>query len=157
MDDEKRLVLMRGIPGSGKSTLAKQIAGDKGVIYSTDDFFMVNGQYVYDVKMIGKYHQKNFERTVLAMQKSIPLIIIDNTNIKLWEMRKYVEEAQKYQYQVEVKQPQTDWAFNHKVCAKKNSHGVPEDKIKIMRDNYEPFNSLEDILQAKDNFGKKRR
>ena len=58
---------------------------------STDDFFMVNGQYVYDVKMIGKYHEKNFERTVLAMQKSIPLIVIDNTNIKLWEMRKYVE------------------------------------------------------------------
>lgn len=82
---------MRGVPGSGKSTLAKQIAGEKGVIYSTDDFFMVKGEYVYDVKMIGKYHEKNFERTVLAMQKSIPLIVIDNTNIKLWEMRKYVE------------------------------------------------------------------
>ena len=47
---------MRGVPGSGKSTLAKRIAGDNGVIYSTDDFFMVKGEYVYDVKMIGKYH-----------------------------------------------------------------------------------------------------
>jgi adenylate kinase family enzyme len=43
---------MRGLPGSGKSTKAKKIAGEHGVIYSTDDFFMVNGQYVYDVKMI---------------------------------------------------------------------------------------------------------
>lgn len=84
MDDEKKLVLMRGVPGSGKSTQAKKIAGEKGVIYSTDDFFMVKGQYVYDVKMIGKYHEKNFDRTVLAMQKGIPLIVIDNTNVKLW-------------------------------------------------------------------------
>lgn len=44
---------MRGLPGSGKSTKAKKIAGELGVIYSTDDFFMVNGQYVFDGKMIG--------------------------------------------------------------------------------------------------------
>ena len=43
---------MRGLPGSGKSTLAKKIAGNAGVVYSTDDFFMVNGQYMYDPKMI---------------------------------------------------------------------------------------------------------
>ena len=43
---------MRGLPGSGKSTKAKKIAGEHGVIYSTDDFFMVNGVYVYDAKMI---------------------------------------------------------------------------------------------------------
>lgn len=53
MDAQKKLVIMRGLPGSGKSTLAKKIAGNSGVVYSTDDFFMVNGQYVYDSKMIG--------------------------------------------------------------------------------------------------------
>ena len=50
------LVLMRGLPGSGKSTKANKIAGEKGIVYSTDDFFMVDGKYVYDVKMIGEYH-----------------------------------------------------------------------------------------------------
>ena len=43
---------MRGLPGSGKSTKAKKIAGDVGVIFSTDDFFMVDGQYKFDPKMI---------------------------------------------------------------------------------------------------------
>lgn len=59
MDKEKKLFLMRGMPGSGKSTLAKKLAGQGGVVYSTDDFFMKNGQYVYDAKMIGEYHNKN--------------------------------------------------------------------------------------------------
>jgi NEDD4-binding protein 2 len=69
MDKEKKLVLMRGMPGSGKSTLAKKLAGQGGVIYSTDDFFMKNGQYVYDPKMIGEYHNKNLERTIEAFKK----------------------------------------------------------------------------------------
>lgn len=80
----KTLILMRGLPGSGKSTKAKILAGPQGLIFSTDDFFMVNGHYVYDPKMIGDYHKKNLERTVKAMLEEKPLIVIDNTNIKLW-------------------------------------------------------------------------
>ena len=59
---------MRGLPGSGKSTKAKKIAGHFGIVYSTDDFYMVNGEYKYDPKMIGEYHEKNFKRTVEAME-----------------------------------------------------------------------------------------
>ena len=50
---------MRGVPGSGKSTLAKELAGKNGIIYSTDDFFMQNGLYVFDAKMIGHNHEQN--------------------------------------------------------------------------------------------------
>jgi adenylate kinase family enzyme len=59
---------MRGVPGSGKSTKAKQLAGIKGLIYSTDDFFMKNGDYVYDPSKIGEYHDRNLERTVKSMK-----------------------------------------------------------------------------------------
>jgi hypothetical protein len=51
---------------------------------------MVDGKYLYDGKMIVEYHGKNLERTVKALQQGKPLIIVDNTNIKLWEMKKYV-------------------------------------------------------------------
>ena len=44
---------MRGLPGSGKSTLARKIADKTGLVYSTDDFFMINGEYVFEPKMIG--------------------------------------------------------------------------------------------------------
>ena len=63
-EEVRELVLMRGLPGSGKSTKAKKIAGERGVIYSTDDFFMVNGEYKYNPKMIVEYHENNFKRTV---------------------------------------------------------------------------------------------
>lgn len=43
---------MRGLPGSGKSTTAKKLAGSEGVVYSTDDFFMVKGKYQYDSSKI---------------------------------------------------------------------------------------------------------
>ena len=39
-EEERTLILMRGVPGSGKSTKAKLLAGNKGVVYSTDDFFI---------------------------------------------------------------------------------------------------------------------
>ena len=54
---------------------------------------MVKGEYMYDPKMIVQYHQNNLERTIKAMEEGIKLIVIDNTNIKLWEMKKYVLEA----------------------------------------------------------------
>lgn len=59
---------MRGVPGSGKSTKAKKLAGSSGLVFSTDDFFMVKGEYVYNQKMIGEYHDRNFQRTFQAMQ-----------------------------------------------------------------------------------------
>jgi predicted kinase len=70
------------------------------------------------------------------MKQQKELIIIDNTNIKLWEMRRYVEAAIENGYEVQIKMPETDWAFNYKKCAKKNSHGVPEDTLKNMVNNF---------------------
>jgi hypothetical protein len=45
---------------------------------------MVNGKYQFDAKLLGDNHDKNYKRAVQAMQDSHPLIIIDNTNVKLW-------------------------------------------------------------------------
>ncbi len=140
---------MRGVPGSGKSTKAKKISNGSGLIFSTDDFFIVKGEYIYDPKMIGQYHEQNFERTLKAMKEATPLIIIDNTNVKLWEMKKYVEAADQNGYHVQIEEPETQWAWNHKICSKKNSHGVPEDKIKIMIDNFQTFKALDEIREAK--------
>jgi adenylate kinase family enzyme len=65
----KTLILMRGLPGSGKSTKAKILAGEKGLVFSTDDFFMVGDKYVFDPQMIGEYHERNYERTVVAIKE----------------------------------------------------------------------------------------
>ena len=60
---------MRGLPGSGKSFKAKKLAGDKGVVFSTDDFFMIGGKYQFDAKLLGDNHEKNYKRAVEAMKE----------------------------------------------------------------------------------------
>lgn len=84
------------------------------------------------------------------MKEGKPLIIIDNTNIRLWEMRKYVEAGEQFSYEIKIQQADSPWAFNYRQCAKKNNHGVPEMSVKNMCDNYETFVSLQQIKTAKD-------
>jgi len=52
------LVIVRGLPGSGKSTLAKSLVERNrgGGVFSSDDFFMVNGKYIWDGARLGEVH-----------------------------------------------------------------------------------------------------
>ena len=53
-ENRKALVLMRGCAGSGKSSLANILKLDnRGVICSTDDYFVRNGNYNFDRYKIG--------------------------------------------------------------------------------------------------------
>lgn len=102
----KTLIMMRGIPGSGKSTLAKQIA-DKhnGVIYSTDSYHMVNGHYQFRPEKAHEYHLKNQDSVLGAMIEGKPLIIVDNTNVSIRDMKPYINFAKLYKYDVEFIEP----------------------------------------------------
>ncbi len=64
--------------------------------------------------------------------------------------------AQRYGYSVEIQPSDTDWAQDARQCAKKNSHGVPEDKIQQMLNNFEKYDSLEDIMNAEMTYSKKK-
>lgn len=71
-------------------------------------------------------------------------------------MKKYVVAAEEQGYSVRIEEADAPWAFKYKQCAKRNTHQVPEDTCKKMRDNYEICNSLEDIRNTKGLFkGKK--
>jgi predicted kinase len=145
---KKILYIMRGLPGSGKSTLAQQL-GQGGVVFSTDDFFMKGNQYVFDPKMLGKNHASNYARTVEAMKRGISPIVVDNTSVQLWTMKNYVLAGQKYGYQIEFKEPQTEWTWNANELAKRNTHKVPLKSIEKMIQQYEPNASIEEILKSK--------
>src|SRR5574337_1008108 len=108
----KKIIIMRGVPGSGKSTKAKRLAGETGVIFSTDDFFMREGQYVFDGKQIAKAHGWNQARAAVAMQQGISPIVVDNTNTVAWEAAPYVREATKNGYSVEFICADTPWAMD---------------------------------------------
>jgi predicted kinase len=144
----KILFLVRGAPGSGKSTLSKNL-GINGAVYSTDDFFMENGKYNFNPKKLSENHQKNLNRTILAMQQGISPIVADNTFMSAWELKPYVLAAKKHGYQIEFREPQTEWAWNADELAKRNTHGVPKDKIEQMISRFDPNTDIEYIENSK--------
>ena len=142
--ENKILYITRGISGSGKSTLAKSLA-PKENIFSTDDLFMIDGEYKFDPKKLSEYHKINQKRVKEAMEKGISPIVVDNTNTKAWEMKPYVLLADEHGYKTELKEPDTSWKFDAKILAQKNTHGVPEESIKKMIVRYEKDLNIDDI------------
>lgn len=101
---DKRMYIMQGFPGSGKSTVAKMLAStvEGSVIRSTDDQFMVDGVYKFDQAKIGGYHMHNVFLVEKDCKAVVPLIIVDNTNIKQRDANPYIALARKYGYSVTV-------------------------------------------------------
>lgn len=147
------LTIMRGVPGSGKSTLARVLANVPGVepapVFSTDDFFMVDGEYRFDPARLGANHAANLDRTVEAMEAGTPHVIVDNTMTQAWEAREYVRAATLRGYRVQFVEPRTPWARDAAECAARNTHGVPEDRIAAMLARWEPDLTPEACLAAR--------
>ena len=126
--------IMRGVPGSGKSTVARQIAGDVGVIHSTDSFLHVNGEYKFDPKKLKEYHEKNFEDFKKSIEEGKPIVICDNTNIQRWEFEPYQKIAEENGYIVAiVSMPHPD----PEVAEDRTEHSVPAKSIQNMINRWE--------------------
>jgi predicted kinase len=142
---------MRGIPGSGKSTVAERIAKgleqhsffsrEKGIcsgkarIHSTDNYFMVDGEYRFDPTKLGEYHKTNFEAFKESVATGYPVVICDNTNTTKWEYERYQKAAEEAGYIVSIiSMPHPE----PEVAAERNSHGVPLEAIKRMLKRWEP-------------------
>jgi predicted kinase len=129
---KKILYLLRGVPGSGKSTVAQNIGGTH---FETDKYFMVDGEYKFDPTKLKQYHQMCQDEVNLAMIQNHTahfndVIVVSNTFTQEWEMKPYFDLAKTYGYQV----------FSLIVENRHgglNQHGVPEDKVQIMKDRFE--------------------
>ena len=128
----KELFLLRGLPGSGKSTLAKSIGG---VHYEADMYFMKDGEYQFDVTLLKDAHQwcQNSVETVMKGWGNVlpaSKVIVSNTFTQEWEMLPYFDLAKEHGYQV-----------YSLICENRhggvNEHGVPEDKLKLMKNRFE--------------------
>ncbi len=90
-------VINRALPGSGKSTFArllKKHAEEWGLactIRSTDEKYMVNGVYIFDVNKIGYYHGENFKDFCKDVDDNVNIVIVDNTNLSEKDYKKYVD------------------------------------------------------------------
>jgi predicted kinase len=148
-DAGKKLILMRGLPGSGKSTLAKELAGQLGQVFSTDDYFSMSGKYIFNGSVLGEAHEWNQRRSLEAIRQRHPIVVIDNTNTTVWELRSYLSHiklARELHYTVSIREPETDWRFSANELFARGTHNVPQEHIEKMLKRYAMDVKMEDIL-----------
>ena len=133
----KTLFLIRGVPGSGKSTFARLIWNEYAVV-EADQYFVdkETGEYKFDGSKIKDAHAWCQNEVEIRMGDNqvnpqyYPEIAVSNTVTQEWEMKPYYDMAERYGYKV----------FSIIVENRhggKNEHGVPEDKLEIMKNRFE--------------------
>ena len=124
----KELILLRGLPGSGKSTLAKAIGG---LHFEADMYFVdENGNYNFDGSQIKDAHAWCQNKVRISMETGVEKIVVSNTFTQEWEMKEYYDMAEKYGYRV------------YSIIVENrhggtNQHGVPADRLEIMKNRFE--------------------
>ena len=121
------LIILRGLPGSGKSSLAKVIGGSH---FEADMYFMNDGIYQFNPDDLKHAHAWCKDRVYISMIKNVEKIVVSNTFTQEWEMESYYKLAEEHGYRV------------HSIIVENrhggvNEHGVPEDKLEIMRNRFE--------------------
>jgi len=123
------------VPGSGKSTfinVLREFAKNFSIkIHSTDDFWMVNGKYEFDINRLGTMHQKNFENFEDSLHNGVNIVVVDNTNLRPREYNKYIISAEEAGYPIAIVTFVPDELEKH---VERNTHNVPVETIEKMRD-----------------------
>lgn len=136
---KKALILVRGVPGSGKSTVAKMFASvntpkleghmssldNEHTICTADDFFMKDGEYKYNPKMIGAAHNWCQWKCKKAMMMEESKIFVANTTTTEKEMKPYYDLAEEFGYNV------ISLVVENRHGGK-NEHGVPDEVLEKM-------------------------
>lgn len=170
----KTLIIMRGLPWCGKSYTAKELAGDTGVIYSTDEYWYKirhpdkPDHYSFNPRYLGDAHHWNQKRCHRSIEDGHPLIIIDNTCTTPGEAKAYVEYAYYQDYEIKFAEPTSDrwkeisallldkrankkelkeWAVKL-AKGSEETHGVPAWSIERMMWRWVPNITVEQVLAS---------
>jgi len=65
------------------------------------------------------------------VKNKTPIVIVNNTNVKVWEFKHYVNLAKENGYRVVIMEARTPWAWDAKVLAEKSTHSVPFEMLEM--------------------------
>jgi predicted kinase len=104
-NENKNLILVRGLPGSGKTTFANLISaidnGKKYPVISADDYFYdEDGNYNFDASKLGSAHGYCKYETQKQLKKGVKYVFVANTFTKKSEFGPYINLANQYGYNV---------------------------------------------------------
>ena len=130
------LFLVRGLPGSGKTSFATAIWNDYAVCEADKFFYDKEGNYNFDATKLKEAHawcKNDVESKMIEHQNNqqyYPEIAVSNTFTQEWEMEDYFKLAEKYGYKV------VSLIIENRHGGQ-NVHGVPENKLQIMKDRFQ--------------------
>src|SRR6266404_1036637 len=99
----KTVLILSGISGSGKTTYAQKLQKENpdAVRVSADNYFMSpTGDYRFDVTILGEAHAACYRAFKFFLAAGVDLIIVDNTNTTIREMKGYMNLAAEAGYAV---------------------------------------------------------
>lgn len=151
----KTVIINRAVPGSGKTSITRCILNtlaERGLTFanhSTDDYFMHDGKYCFDLLQLSHFHQCNlqaFERDLLDQRD---VVICDNTNLMPWQTAPYTRLARQHHYQIVIINfpPRELWKHvqSQQVTPERpDAHQVPEDVLVRFIDAFNRYNPLLD-------------
>lgn len=88
------VITLRGVPGSGKSFLVTHCSeylsnSTKVAVCSADYFLIESSGYKFSSKLLPKAHTCCLELFLQALDQGKELVVVDNTNSKMWEYKIY--------------------------------------------------------------------
>lgn len=137
------LIIMQGVPGSGKSTFAQKLEmAMPAIVCSTDNYFLdENNKYIFDKTKLAENHKSNqnhVETLLMQYPNENINVIVDNTNLKNYEIKPYVHSAIRWGHEIVI----IRCTGNHQ-----NIHGISEQQVEFMRQQMEDL-SVEKALIA---------
>jgi hypothetical protein len=100
-----------------------------GTHFEADMFFIKDGEYNFDGSKIKLAHNWCMIQTQKAMVDDEPKIVVSNTFTQEWEMETYFKLAEENGYKVFT-------IIVENRHGGVNQHGVPEDKLQMMKDRF---------------------
>lgn len=134
------LTIIRGLHGSGKTSFGKLFVSqaDNTVLLEADQFFLKDGEYLFDGTRIQEAHDWCLKEAERHLQLGTSPVVA-NTFVKIQEMLPYWKLALAYQHKVYVAEPSTQWAKDPDQCYNHCLHGVPLETIQRRHLEWENF------------------
>lgn len=132
----KRVTIMRGIPGSGKTTWVRRNRPG-AYVCSADDFHRnEDGVYEFKRENAGPAHNNCLWKfTYAIVVRELYDIVVDNTNVKVFEIAPYYRIAEAFGYEVEVRCILCDPVRG----TARTVHAVPLETVMAMANGFEPL------------------